>query len=58
LHTHREYTDAEEAAVTALNGPSCYLLVRGLLPGMIGAGEGAVVGISSIMSKWGIMAGQ
>lgn len=42
----------------SLNGPSCYLLVKGLLPGMIQAGGGALVGISSIMSKWGTMAGE
>lgn len=43
--------------MTSLNGPSCYILTRGLLPSMIAAGQGAVVGISSVMSKWANLAG-
>jgi short-subunit dehydrogenase len=54
---HRDQTDAGEAEVRALNGTHCYMLVRGLLPGMMARGEGAVIGISSIMSKCGGLAG-
>ena len=40
-----------------LNGTSCYTLVRGLLPGMIARGSGAIVGISSLMHKLPALAG-
>jgi NAD(P)-dependent dehydrogenase (short-subunit alcohol dehydrogenase family) len=55
---HREYSAAEEQQQQALNGTSCYCLTRGLLPHMIAAGGGAVVGISSVMSLLGSMAGE
>jgi NADP-dependent 3-hydroxy acid dehydrogenase YdfG len=54
----REYTAADEASMQGLNGTSCYCLTRGLLPHMIAAGGGAVVGISSVMSLLGSMAGE
>jgi short-subunit dehydrogenase len=30
-----DFSDAEEAAMQALNGTACYLLVKRLLPGML-----------------------
>lgn len=53
----REYTSSDEAFVVSLNGVCCYTLVKGLLPSMLEAGQGAIVGISSLMSRCGTMAG-
>lgn len=56
LAPYWEYTSSDEAFVVSLNGVCCYTLVKGLLPSMLEAGQGAIVGISSLMSRCGTMA--
>jgi short-subunit dehydrogenase len=44
-----DFSEAEEAAMQALNGTACYVLVKQLLPGMVQVGSRLCIGCSLCM---------
>eukprot|EP00878_Enallax_costatus_P006270 GHUV01006573.1.p1 GENE.GHUV01006573.1~~GHUV01006573.1.p1 ORF type:complete len:360 (+),score=57.29 GHUV01006573.1:310-1389(+) len=51
LQPYWEITEFEESQISNLNGQACYNMIRGVLPGMLASGKGAIVCTSSIAHR-------